>query len=68
MPIQVGDRVPSATFKQLNANNVASIDNATLLKGKKVVLFGHRVHIRRFVRPTICPALSQNPPNLRLRA
>lgn len=40
MPIQVGDRVPPATFKQLNANGVASIDTATLLKGKKVVLFG----------------------------
>ncbi len=40
MPIQVGDRVPSATFKQLTANGVATIDTAMLLKGKKVVLFG----------------------------
>ncbi len=40
MPIQVGYRVPSATFKQLTANCVATIDTATLLKGKKVVLFG----------------------------
>ena len=40
MPIKVGDRVPSATFKQLTANGVANIDTATLLNGKKVVLFG----------------------------
>jgi len=40
MPIQVGDRVPSATFKQLTANGVATIVTATLLKGKKAVLFG----------------------------
>jgi glutaredoxin/glutathione-dependent peroxiredoxin len=40
MPIQVGDRVPSATFKQLTGNGVATIYTATLLKGKKVVLFG----------------------------
>ncbi|TKB57152.1 MAG: peroxiredoxin [Nitrospira sp.] len=30
MPIQVGDRVPSATFKQLTGNGVATIDTATL--------------------------------------
>ena len=40
MPIKTGDRVPSATFKQLTANGVANIDTATLLNGKKVVLFG----------------------------
>ena len=40
MPIQAGDRVPSATFKQLSTNGVATIDTATLLNGKKVVLFG----------------------------
>ena len=40
MPIQVGDRVPSATFKQLTENGVANIDTVMLLKGKKVVLFG----------------------------
>ena len=40
MPIKVGDRVPFATFKQLTANGVATIDTATLLNGKKVVLFG----------------------------
>ena len=40
MPIKAGDRVPSATFKQLSANGVANIDTATLLKDKKVVLFG----------------------------
>jgi alkyl hydroperoxide reductase subunit AhpC len=51
MPIQVGDRVPSATFNQLNANGVASIDTATLLKGKKVVLFG-----LPGAYTTVCPA------------
>jgi peroxiredoxin len=40
MPIKVGDPVPAATFKQLSANGIADIDIATLLKGKKVVLFG----------------------------
>ncbi|THJ24626.1 MAG: peroxiredoxin [Nitrospira sp. CG24E] len=40
MPIKVGDPVPAATFKQLSANGIANIDTATLLKGKKVVLFG----------------------------
>jgi len=40
MPIKAGDRVPAATFKQLSASGIANIDTATLLKGKKVVLFG----------------------------
>lgn len=40
MSIKVGDPVPSATFKQLTADGVANIDIATLLKGKRVVLFG----------------------------
>ena len=40
MSIKVGDPVPAATFKQLSANGIANIDTATLLKGRKVVLFG----------------------------
>jgi peroxiredoxin len=32
--------VPPATFKQLTDNGIAHIDTATLLKNKKVVLFG----------------------------
>jgi peroxiredoxin len=40
MPIKAGDRVPAATFKQLSASGIANIDTTTLLKGKKVVLFG----------------------------
>jgi glutaredoxin/glutathione-dependent peroxiredoxin len=40
MRIKAGDRVPVATFKQLSTNGIANIDTATLLKGKKVVLFG----------------------------
>lgn len=40
MPIKAGDRVPGATFKQLSASGIANIDAATLLKDKKVVLFG----------------------------
>lgn len=40
MPIRAGDRVPSATFKQLTDNGVANIDTETLLKGRKVILFG----------------------------
>mgnify|MGYP003395091366 CR=1 FL=1 len=40
MPIKAGDRVPSATFKLLTADGVANLDTTTLLKGKKVVLFG----------------------------
>ena len=37
MPIQVGDRVPSATFKQLTENGVANIDTVMLLDRKSVV-------------------------------
>jgi glutaredoxin/glutathione-dependent peroxiredoxin len=40
MPIKAGDRVPAGSFKQLTASGIANIDTATLLKGKKVVLFG----------------------------
>jgi glutaredoxin/glutathione-dependent peroxiredoxin len=40
MRLKAGDRVPVATFKQLSTNGIANIDTATLLKGKKVVLFG----------------------------
>ena len=40
MPIRAGERVPSATFKQLTDNGVANIDTETLLKGRKVILFG----------------------------
>ena len=40
MPIKVGDPVPAATFKQLSANGITNVDTVTLLKGKKVVLFG----------------------------
>ena len=40
MRIKVGDRVPVAMFKQLNTDGIANIDSATLLKGRKVVLFG----------------------------
>jgi len=40
MPIKAGDPVPAATFKRLSADGVVDVDTATLLKGKKVVLFG----------------------------
>jgi glutaredoxin/glutathione-dependent peroxiredoxin len=40
MPIKAGERVPAGSFKQLTASGIANIDTATLLKGKKVVLFG----------------------------
>ncbi len=40
MTIQLGDTVPSATFKQLTANGVTDIDTATLFKGNKVAVFG----------------------------
>jgi peroxiredoxin len=61
MPIQVGDRVPSATFKQLTANGVATIDTATLLKGKKSCSSAYQVRIHRCVQPTICPASLPKP-------
>jgi hypothetical protein len=35
---KAGDPVPAATSKQLSANGIVDIDNATLLKGKEVVL------------------------------
>jgi glutaredoxin/glutathione-dependent peroxiredoxin len=40
MSIKQGDRVPAATFKQLGTSGIVNVDTATLLKGKKVVLFG----------------------------
>ena len=40
MTIQQGDRVPSGSFKQLSASGVADITTESLLKGKKVALFG----------------------------
>jgi glutaredoxin/glutathione-dependent peroxiredoxin len=40
MPIKVGGRVPTATFKQLSVNGIANIDTETLLTEKKVILFG----------------------------
>ena len=40
MPIKQGDRVPSATFKQLTPNGILDISTDSLLKGKKVALFG----------------------------
>ncbi len=40
MAIQAGERVPSATFKRLGTDGIINVDTATLLKGKRVVLFG----------------------------
>ena len=40
MTIQQGDRVPSGSFKQLSSSGVADITTDSLLKGKKVALFG----------------------------
>lgn len=40
MPIKQGDRVPSATFKQLAATGILDVTTDSLLKGKKVALFG----------------------------
>jgi len=40
MTIAPGDHVPAATFKQLTAAGIVDVDTDTLLKGKKVALFG----------------------------
>jgi peroxiredoxin len=40
MSIQAGERIPAATFKRLGAEGIVNVDTATLLKGKRVVLFG----------------------------
>ena len=40
MTIQQGDRVPSASFKQLTSTGILDISTDALLKGKKVALFG----------------------------
>ena len=40
MPIKQGDRIPPATFKQLTPNGIVDVSTETLLKGKKVALFG----------------------------
>ncbi len=39
MPIQVGDRVPEATFKVKTASGIEDLTTAALFAGKKVVLF-----------------------------
>ena len=40
MTIMQGDRVPSASFKQLTPTGILDITTDSLLKGKKVALFG----------------------------
>lgn len=40
MTIQQGDRVPSASFKQLTPGGILDISTDALLKGRKVALFG----------------------------
>jgi len=40
MRIKVGDHVPIGTFKQLSTDGIVNVDTKTLLKGRKVVLFG----------------------------
>ena len=40
MAIKKGDHVPAGSFKQLSATGVADITTDSLLKGKKVALFG----------------------------
>ena len=40
MTIKQGDRVPSGTFKQLTATGIVDVSTDSLLKGKKVALFG----------------------------
>jgi glutaredoxin/glutathione-dependent peroxiredoxin len=39
MPIKQGDRVPTATFKELTATGLVDVDSATLFKDKKVAVF-----------------------------
>ena len=40
MSIKQGDNVPAATFKRLTATGIENISTDTLLKGKKVIVFG----------------------------
>ena len=40
MTIKQGDRLPSGTFKQLTAAGIVDVSTDSLLKGKKVALFG----------------------------
>ena len=40
MTIKQGDRVPGGSFKQLTTTGVVDISTDSLLKGKKVALFG----------------------------
>ena len=40
MTIKQGDTVPAGTFKQLTATGIVDVDTASLLKGKKVAVFG----------------------------
>jgi peroxiredoxin len=40
MPIEQGNNVPNATLKQMTPDGIQNVDLATLLAGKKVILFG----------------------------
>ena len=40
MPIEQGNKVPTATLKQMTPDGIQNVDLATLLAGKKVILFG----------------------------
>jgi len=67
MRIKVGDRMPVAMFKQLSTNGIANIDSASLLKGKKVVLFGLLGAYMPVCSASHLPGFVSNPLNLRLR-
>ena len=40
MAIKIGDRVPTATFKQLGPSGVVDIDTVSYFNGRKVAVFG----------------------------
>lgn len=59
MTIKTGDRLPSASFKQLTSTGVVEVGTDALLKGKKAALFGLPGASRRSVWPVTCPAASK---------
>ena len=58
MAIRQGDKVPSATFKQLTTSGIVDIDTASLFNGKKVAVFGVPGPTHRCARKPICQVMS----------